>query len=431
MSKELQLDAGNTTSRAVRGLATSGWFTRLIRGKFFGVLGHLQGAHLLIDERFDGGERKHFGPKDARIQAAVRILDPAAYVQLVFGGDIGAGEAFMDGLWESDDLESVVRAFICDDSLLSHVEGGLAGLTQPLYQLLHRRRHNSKDQARRNISAHYDLGNAFYEQWLDSRMLYSCGIYPEGGDLEAAQVEKIDRICRKLDIKPGDSVLEIGTGWGAMALHAAEHYGAKVTTTTISREQAAWAREQVAQRGLGEQVTILEDDYRDLKGQFDHLISVEMIEAVGRDYFETYFEQIGALLKPSGKALIQAITIRDQDYESYSKRTDFINQYIFPGGCLPSVELILKGVASKTELRLDHMEDIGLHYARTLRDWYQRLIENRGKLPEVNQSERFMRMWTYYLLSCAGAFAERRIGTVQMLFAGPAADRDVAQSQYG
>ena len=170
---------------------------------------------------------------------------------------------------------------------------------------------------------------------------------------------------------------------------------------------------------------------RDCNGHYVRWVAKGYSEIFGRDYFETYFEQIGALLKPSGKALIQAITIRDQDYESYSKRTDFINQYIFPGGCLPSVELILKGVASKTELRLDHMEDIGLHYARTLRDWYQRLIENRAKLPEVNQSERFMRMWTYYLLSCAGAFAERRIGTVQMLFAGPAADRDVAQPQYG
>lgn len=423
MSQDLTMTTG--TARLARGLSTTSALTRFMRRQLFGVLKHLQGAHLCITEDFEGGAEHRFGPETAGLRAALTVHDPAAYVQIALGGDIGAGESYMDGLWSSDDLEAVVRAFLCDETLLDNMEGRLSWLTRPAYRWLHRGRRNDKDQARRNISAHYDLGNDFYSQWLDSRMLYSCAIYPQAdSDLEAAQVEKIDRICRKLNIQPGQTVIEIGTGWGAMAMHAAEHYGAQVTTTTISREQAAYAREQVSARGLEDQVTILEDDYRDLTGQFDHLISVEMIEAVGYDYFQTYFKQIGALLKPTGKALIQAITIGDQRFDSYRKSTDFINQYIFPGGCLPSVEVINQGISANTALRLDHLEDIGLHYARTLRDWHTLIHKNEAALPESNRDPRFLRMWDYYLLSCAGAFAERRISTVQMLFAGPAADRD-------
>lgn len=423
MSQELTMTTG--TARLARGLSSTSAMTRFMRRQLFGVLSQLQGAHLTIDEAFEGGSEHQFGSETATLRAQLTVHDPAAYAQIALGGDIGAGESYMDGLWSSDDLEAVVRAFLCDDQLLDNMEGRLSWLTRPAYRWLHRSRRNNKDQARRNISAHYDLGNDFYSQWLDSRMLYSCAIYPQAdSDLEAAQIEKIDRICRKLGIQPGDTVIEIGTGWGAMAMHAAEHYGAKVTTTTISREQAAYARAQVEARGLEGQVTILEDDYRDLNGQFDHLISVEMIEAVGYDYFQTYFKQIGALLKPTGKALIQAITIGDQRFDSYRKSTDFINQYIFPGGCLPSVEVINQGVSANTALRLDHLEDIGLHYARTLRDWYQLIHRDESALPKSNQDPRFLRMWDYYLLSCAGAFAERRISTVQMLFAGPAADRD-------
>ena len=423
MNQELSMTS--SAARLSRGLSSASTLHRFLRRQLFHVLEQLEGGHLTVEEKFEGGQTHEFGPANAELRATLSVHDPAVFAQIALGGDIGAGETYMEGGWTTPDLEAVVRVFLCDEKLLDNMEGRLSWLTRPAYRLLHRARSNGKDQARRNISAHYDLGNDFYRLWLDQRMLYSCAIYPqEGSDLAAAQVEKIDRICRKLKIQPGDSVIEIGTGWGAMAIHAAEHYGAQVTTTTISREQAAYAREQVQAKGLGDRVTILEQDYRDLEGQFDHLISVEMIEAVGHEYFDTYFQQIGALLKPTGKALIQAITIGDQRYDAYRKSTDFINQYIFPGGCLPSVEVINRGLSRNSKLRLDHLEDIGLHYARTLRDWHKLLHQHEDQLPAANRDPRFLRMWDYYLLSCAGAFAERRISTVQMMFAGPAADRD-------
>ena len=329
----------------------------------------------------------------------------------------------MDGLWDADDLEHVIRIFVGDDTLLARMESRLAWITQPLYRRLHRRRANRPQQARENIRAHYDLGNAFYAAWLDPSMMYSCAVFDGQQDtLEAAQWRKIDRLLDSLQLQAGDSLLEIGTGWGSLAIRAAEKYGASVTTTTISREQADWARAAIARRGLTDRITVLESDYRDLEGQFDHIVSVEMIEAVGHEYIDAYFRQIERLLKPTGRVAIQAITMVDQNYERYRRRTDFINQYIFPGGCLPSISVLQQAATRNTSLRLARLEDIGLHYARTLRQWHANLHRNLAILPTANRDPRFLRMWDYYLMSCAGAFAERRISAVQLLWVRRQAD---------
>ena len=423
MKKAQALTEFNNPLPAARSLARFGSYARFMRSQLFAALESVTYGQLVIEEGFEGGERFRFGPADAELRARITINDPACYAQIALGGDIGAGESYMDGLWDAEDLEQVIRVFVGDDQLLERMEGRLSGLTRPLYRRLHSRRANSKDQARRNISAHYDLGNAFYSAWLDPSMMYSCAVFPDAeATLEQAQYLKLDMLLDSLEIQPGQRLLEIGTGWGSLAIRAAEKYGAMVTTTTISAEQARYAREAVSARGLDDRITVLEHDYRDLEGRFDHVVSVEMIEAVGHEYFDTYFRQLDRLLTPQGRAAIQAITMVDQNYEQYRRSTDFINQYIFPGGCLPSITALQDAATRNSSLRLARLQDIGLHYARTLREWRQNLAANLDRLPEENREPSFLRMWDYYLMSCAGAFAERRISTVQLLYTKRQAD---------
>ena len=305
------------------------------------------------------------------------------------------------------------------------MDTGVSALTRPLQKLVHLLNRNTHSGSRRNIAAHYDLGNEFYELWLDRKMMYSCAYFetPETS-LEYASTAKLDRICRKLDLQATDSVIEIGTGWGGMAIHAAKNYGCHVTTTTISREQYEYANEAIRREGLEDRITLLFKDYRDLEGCFDKLVSIEMIEAVGHKYHDTFFRKCCDLLKPDGRMLLQAITITDQRYDDYKNGVDFINRYIFPGGCLTSVTDMARSMTNCTDMRVIHLEDIGPHYATTLRHWRGRFFAGIDKVRKMGYSDTFIRMWQYYLCYCESAFIERAIGDVQMLMVRPDARHD-------
>jgi cyclopropane-fatty-acyl-phospholipid synthase len=361
----------------------------------------------------------------------VDVLDPGFWPAVALGGSVGAGEAYMDGLWRCDDLVGLVRLLLRNRRVLDGMEGGLARLSAPLRALLHRLRRNTRTGSRRNIAAHYDLGNAFYRLWLDETLMYSCAVF-ERPDMSLAEAStaKLERICRKLDLKPGDRVLEIGTGWGGFALHAAGRYGCHVTSVTLSREQCDLARRRAADAGLADRVEVLLTDYRDLAGEYDKLVSVEMVEAVGAEYLETYFRQCSRLLKPEGAMLLQAITIADQRYEQALREVDFIQRHIFPGGFLPSVTALTAAMTRRSDLRTVHLEDIGPHYAETLARWRASFLGQLDRVRALGFDERFIRMWDFYLCYCEGGFRERDIGTVQMLLAKPAWRGEVPGSGF-
>lgn len=325
----------------------------------------------------------------------------------------------MQGLWTCDQLDELIKILLRNTSVLNNL--GSTAFKKPLYKLLHFLNRDSISGSKKNIAAHYDLGNDLFRNFLDPTMTYSSG-YFESADstMEQASVAKLDRICRKLGITHGDHVVEIGTGWGSFALHAAEHYGCRVTTTTISEEQYQLANERVIAHGLENQIKIVKKDYRLLEGQYDKLVSIEMIEAVGLEYLGNYFEKCAALLKPAGKMLIQAITIADQHFEFSKRNVDFIQRYIFPGGALPSVTELTNTATNCTDLRMTALEDITHHYARTLRFWREKFYNNVDAITELGYDNRFLKMWEYYLCYCEGGFEERHIGCVQAEFMKPA-----------
>ncbi|CAM2947838.1 cyclopropane-fatty-acyl-phospholipid synthase [Ectopseudomonas mendocina] len=391
----------------------------LLRRAVLRQLENLRHGLLLIQE---GSDTLHFGTPQSELRAEIRVSDPAVWGLVAGNGSIGAGEAYIHGYWSTPDLTAVIRIFVANLDVLDAMEGGLARLGRPLVQGLHWLNRNTRQGSRRNIAAHYDLGNDLFEQFLDSTMMYSAAMFRNEDDsLEQAQLNKLERICQKLALQPSDHLLEIGTGWGSMALYAASHYGCRVTTTTLSREQHAYTERRIREMGLQDRVTLLLEDYRDLKGQYDKLVSIEMIEAVGHRYLPTYFEQCARLLKPDGLMLLQAITIRDQRYEQACSSVDFIQRYIFPGGALPSVQKMLDVVTRHTDFNLHHMEDFGLHYARTLRLWHENLRQARQRLEQLGYDDYFYRLWEFYLCYCEGGFLERTIGTAQLLLAKPAA----------
>ncbi len=394
--------------------AGSSWLDRLARRIVRARLANLEVGEVSIVEN---GASTTFGTVvDGFPEAAtIRVRSPAFYSDIAFGGSVGAGESFINGAWECNELESLVRILLRNRGVLDDMESGIARLTLPLRKLIHRMNRNTRKGSRRNIAAHYDLGNEFYALWLDPEMMYSAAWYPDDdASLEDAAVAKLDRICRKLNLSRGDSVVEIGTGWGGFAIHAARHYGCHVTTTTISAEQHAYARARIETEGLSDRITLLQQDYRDLEGRFDKLVSIEMIEAVGHEFLDTFFRKCGALLKPDGEMLIQAITIADQRYEKAKSTVDFIKRYIFPGGFLPSVTAMTSSMTRVSRLRMIDLEDIGLHYARTLVDWRTRFFERLDEVRAQGFSDEFIRMWQFYLCYCEGAFAERAIGNVQL-----------------
>ena len=391
----------------------------LLRRGVLRQLSQLKSGHLVITEN---GERLIFGDSGAGLVGEVQIHDTSVWGMIASNGSIGAGEAFIHGYWSSPDLTKVIRVLVSNMDVLDAMEGGLARLGRPLIRGLHWINRNTRKGSQKNIAAHYDLGNDMFEQFLDPTMMYSAAQFLTADDtLEQAQLNKLQRICQKLDLKPTDHLLEIGTGWGSMALYAAQHYGCKVTTTTLSKEQFDYTQTRIEALGLQEQVTLLLEDYRDLTGQYDKLVSIEMIEAVGHHFLPSYFKQCARLLKPHGLMLLQAITIREQRYEQAKSSVDFIQRYIFPGGALPSVQKMLEIVGKDTDMNLMHMEDFGLHYAKTLRLWHENFRRAHGRLTELGYDEYFLRLWEFYLCYCEGGFLERSIGTAQLLLAKPAA----------
>ncbi|PWB31391.1 SAM-dependent methyltransferase [Pseudomonas sp. SDI] len=396
-----------------------GFGTALLRRAVLHQLSRLQQGYLTLIE--PAGVR-HFGNAGAALSAQIEVHDDALWGMVASNGSIGAGEAYIHGYWSTPDLTAVVRVMVSNLDVLDAMEGGLARLSRPILHGLHWLNRNTRRGARRNIAAHYDLGNALFENLLDPSMMYSAAMFLRPDDsLEQAQQHKLRRICQKLDLRADDHLLEIGTGWGGLAIYAAQHYGCRVTTTTVSAEQFAYARERIAALGLQEQITLLQEDYRDLDGQYDKLVSIEMIEAVGHRFLDTYFRQCARLLKPHGLMLLQSITIREQRYTQARRSVDFIQRYIFPGGALPSVSVLLQVLSRVSDLNLHHMEDFGLHYARTLRCWHENLQHARQRLMQLGYDDGFYRLWEFYLCYCEGGFLERTIGTAQLLLAKPAA----------
>jgi len=358
-----------------------------------------------------------FGDPSAGLQACIAVHDPRFFSRLLFGGDDAAGDAYVDGDWSSPDLVAVIRLAARNLTTLERGHPVLSLGSRAYHRARHWLRRNSVAGSRRNIAAHYDLSNDFFRLFLDERMVYSSAVYRTGDDtLERAQVEKLDRICRKLRLGPADHVLEIGTGWGAFALHAARQYGCRVTTTTISREQHDQARLLFDEAGeAGARITLLQEDYRHLRGEFSKIVSIEMFEAVGLEYYDTFFAACDRLLAPHGSMLMQAITMNEHRFDAYRTQSDWIQRRIFPGSQLASVREILASLVRVTRLSAVHLEDIGLHYAATLAEWRRRFHQAGDEVRALGFDEPFCRLWDYYLAYCEGAFRERHIGDVQLL----------------
>ena len=412
-----------TFALAESGTNLFGTVDRYLRQQMINRLAGLRGGELrLIDGMGDVRLGEH---SDGGLRATLRVHSPEFYRCIAGNGSVGAGEAYMDGLWRCDDLVALMRLLVRNRDLLDGLEGGLARLGGIAMRALHALRRNTRNGSRRNISAHYDLGNPLFKLFLDEDLMYSSAIFarPEQS-LESAQQLKLARICDKLALGPDDHLLEIGTGWGGMALYAASHHGCRVTTTTISKEQHALASERIAQAGLADRVTVLLEDYRDLSGSYDKLVSIEMIEAIGHQYLGNYMSKCASLLADDGLALIQAITIEDHRYQQALGSVDFIKRHIFPGSFIPCVSVMVDAAAQSGQMRLLNLEDIGPSYALTLRHWRQRFFERIDAVRALGYDERFVRMWEFYLCYCEGGFIERSISDVQLLFARSGNRRD-------
>lgn len=357
-----------------------------------------------------------FGDERSDLRAEINVLQPSFYRRLLLGGSIASGETYVDEAWETPDLTQVIRIFARNLPALDAFEAKFSWLLLPWQKYQHWRRRNHKQQAKENISAHYDLGNDLYQAFLDPAMQYSSAVYPDPtADLASAQQYKLQRLCDSLELTADDHLLEIGTGWGGLACYAAKHYGCKVTTTTISAEQYRYAKAKVLSEGLADKVTVLKQDYRDLDGQFDKLVSVEMIEAVGRQFMPVYFKTCSRLLKPGGKFALQAITIADQRMKIYGRSVDFIQQHIFPGGFLPSLTMMTEMFTRHTDMVVRQVHDIGLDYAQTLADWRERFNAAHEGLKSHGYDEQFGRLWNFYFCYCEGGFRERSVSAVQLV----------------
>lgn len=400
----------------------------ITRGLVFKMLEKLEFGQITVR---DSGKTFTFG-HDSELQAQITVHSPSFYPKILLGGSIGAGEAYFEGLWDADNLTAVIRIMVLNMELLERMEKGLALLLTPLRLAAHRLKNNSRHGAKKNILAHYDLGNVMYASFLDDSMMYSSAIYPSpDSSLEAASKNKLDIICEKLQLQPDDHVIEIGSGWGGFAIHAASHYGCRVTTTTISQEQYSEAKKRIDRAGLGDKITLLRQDYRDLEGSYDKLVSIEMIEAVGHRYLPVFFNKCNSLLKRNGIMLLQAITIRDQQFNSYIGSVDFIQRHIFPGGCLLSNRKMVELIASKTDMVVRGLEDFGFHYARTLQEWRRRFNDSFQTLQDHGFDERFRRLWQFYLCYCEGGFLERSISVVHLVASRPGYSQDPVFSRQG
>ena len=397
---------------------------RLSRRLFFALMKAFKIGKLTLVEK---NQQHQFGQSSngVSLRATINVHHPRFYTSTVFGGSIGSTEAYMSGLWSTSHLTNVIRLVILNWQIMDKMDKGWSWLSEPVHKLYHYFRRNTLKGSKENIVAHYDLGNDFYRLFLDETLTYSCGIFEhENTTLEAASIAKYDRICRKLQLHPEDHVIEIGGGWGGFSIHAAKNYGCRVTTTTISDEQYALAEKRIAASGLSHRIRLLRKDYRHLGGKFDKLVSIEMIEAVGHQYLNTFFQICSRLLKANGMMLLQAITIVDHMFDAHKRSVDFSKRYIFPGSCIPSIRAIMSSIARKTDLKLFHLEDITPHYVRTLAEWRKRFFDRIDDVRKMGFSDAFIRMWEYYLCYCEGGFAERYIGDVQMLLTKPMCRRE-------
>jgi cyclopropane-fatty-acyl-phospholipid synthase len=400
-----------TLSRVVQPKMARELLLRLFRNITVGTLTLRDG-----DEVFTlGNDHRPEAP-----HADVDVHDDRTYWRILTGGTIASGEAYIAGEWSSRNLTEVTRLFSANMETMMAMKDKQSWIMQLGLKLAHFGRRNTEAGSKENIAAHYDLGNDFFELFLDPTMMYSSAAYPSpSATLDEAAVHKLDLICQSLELKPEDELIEIGTGWGGMAMYAAKQYGCKVTTTTISEEQYEYTLQAVKAEGLEDQITVLCQDYRKLEGSFDKLVSIEMIEAVGHEFYESYFRCVSKLLKPTGKAVIQAITIPDQRYDFARQSVDYIKRYIFPGGCLPSLRVISENLAKHTDLQITQLRDITLDYARTLEAWHHSFLGQTEKVKEMGFDDRFIRMWRFYLSYCEGGFRERIIGTFQITLAKP------------
>lgn len=388
--------------------------TDALRKLLIQVLGHASEGHFLLKEC----DRviAEVGNRNDPLQAEVNVLNTKVYARALIGGNTAAGEAFVDGWWTSPDITSVTRFFARNLGMMDYWGSRFGWLLKPVALTRTLLRANSRKQAKRNILAHYDLGNELYQAFLDRRMQYSSALYENAGQsLERAQEAKLRRLCEQLQLNEDDHLLEVGSGWGGLAMFAASNYGCRVTTTTISDAQFAYAKAAIEQAGLEDRIELLNQDYRLLEGRYDKIVSVEMIEAVGKRYLPGFFSKLDSLLKPGGKLMLQAITIADQRFASYSRSEDFIQKHIFPGGFLPSLSMMTDLLARKTNMVVRDIKDIGIDYAQTLAAWRENFQRQKAELATRGYDEKFANLWIYYLGYCEGGFRERRISTVQLL----------------
>ena len=389
----------------------------MYRRAVFARLESLRGGHLEI---CDADGVAHFGERNADLSVRIRVHDSSFYRTVALGGSMGAGESYIEGAWSCSDLTKLIQLFCRNLESSSRLGGVIDSVVSLARRWSHRLNRNTKSGSRKNISAHYDLSNQFYELFLDDTMTYSSGVFnSDDATMRDASIEKYDRLCRKLNLCEEDHLLEIGTGWGGFSLHAARQYGCRITTTTISREQHAYAKRRIEEEGLQDQIELLCEDYRDLKGQYDKAVSIEMIEAVGHEFLPTYFKQCSKLLKPNALFAFQAITIPDQRYDRYRRSVDFIQKYVFPGGFLPSVGALSSTVGQHTDMQWIHFEDFAEHYAKTLECWRKSLFERVNEVRELGMSDSFLRLWEFYLCYCEGGFREKQIGVAQILLQKP------------
>jgi len=407
-----------TTTRLSTETKAMAYIDQFSKKVLVSILGKMQQACLLL---VDQQQEVILGNPLASLKGKIVIKNSKTYRKILFGGSIAAGESYIQGWWSSPDLTKVIQVLGREQGIQDEIEKRIAKVMAIPSWIYHKANKNTRSGSKKNIVAHYDLGNALYEQFLDKEMLYSSAIYPSSdASLEDAQLHKLKMICQRLGLKKDETLLEIGTGWGALAIYAAQHYGVKVTTTTISEEQFLYTQARIKSLGLEERITLLKSDYRDLTGQYDKLVSIEMIEAVGHEYLASFFATCNEHLKPHGKMLIQAITIADQRYDQYRSSVDFIQRYIFPGGCLPSISVMANNINNKTDMVITSLHDIGMDYAQTLNHWREQFEFSLPEIKKLGYNDDFIRLWRFYFCYCEGAFLERNISAVHLIAAKPA-----------
>ena len=412
MDSNIRVDrAANRINALKKPTLLSAVFKKIILKKFT----NLQFGYIHLT---DGNESYSYGDNSSEMKVEIEILSSEFYVFLGSGGLLGVAEAYTAGYWRADDILILIRLIIKNSKVMEKLDSGWAKLIRPLNTYIHRKRQNTLSGSKENILAHYDLSNDFYKLWLDETMTYSCGVFEnDKSTLKEASIEKLDRICRKLDLKPNDNILEIGTGWGSFAIHAAKKYGCHITTTTISDAQYEYAKQRIIDEGLEGKIKLLNQDYRNLSGTFDKIISIEMIEAVGHEYVELFFEKISKLLKKNGLFALQGITFNDHKFDEYKNSVDFIKKYIFPGSCLISISQITNAIKNRTDLEVVNLEDISKHYSKTLYEWRKNFMNVLPEVKSLGFSNAFINMWEFYFIYCEAGFIERNIGDYQVIFA--------------